>query len=51
MNLAVVVAVALIAPVVVAALGNRNDTVALIDTVNERAPCDAPSALLTQRPG
>jgi hypothetical protein len=36
----VAVSVDAIAPVMVAALGNGNDAVAVIDAVNEHATCD-----------
>jgi hypothetical protein len=50
-NVAVIVAVDVIAPVIVAALGNGNDTVAVIDTVNAPAPYDGGSTLsISARP-
>ena len=43
MNVAVIVAVIVIAPVNVAALVNGNDTVGVIDAVNEHATCNGGS--------
>ena len=40
MNVGVIVAVIVIAPVIVAALVNGDDAVAVIDAVSEHATCD-----------